>query len=356
LSLLGQSLSIKLRVPPHVQLKRSKWLGLFNLELGTEFMTKPEYFPSPPEGLIIDLVTPLTGAGTLDRAGVDRLAGRALPAADALLAGSPLAGEALDLPVEIRKELFAHLLPLVGGMAPLILGITGHSPEETRDLALWVLEEARRRRYSGPLFLADLPLWYHSNRGLPQGLKALLAEAQLPLILLNLPQVVRRRGARFKHLNIRTHVFKKAAGLPEIRGLIFQGEMRRFLHYHHAAAARPGFAFYETDEERFLTRPGAWGVVSGGAQLLPGAWRRVARACLHPEEGAEDPQGRYELWELSNRLRQVHQLSRGNPVALWKKALAAQGVLAGGAAGMDQELAPGVAADKLLDLLAGFAD
>ena len=317
-------------------------------------MTTKEPSLSPPEGLIIDLVTPLTGGGALDGDGLGRLVARVLPAADGLLAGSPLAGEALDLPLTTRKELCVHLLSLVGGRVPLFFGITGQNPEETRGLAAWVREEAGRQNYPGPLFLADLPLWYHSNRGLPQSCQSLLAATPLPLILLNLPQVVRRRGVRFKHLNIRTQVFKKIAALPEIRGLIYQGEMGRFLHYHHAAGARPGFAFYETDEARFLTRPGSWGVVSGGAQLLPGLWQRVARACLHPEDAADDPPRRYELWELSNRLQQVFQLSKGSPVALWKKVLSAWGVLAGPAIAAGT---PPVAAgldEKLLELLAGL--
>jgi dihydrodipicolinate synthase/N-acetylneuraminate lyase len=312
--------------------------------------------PTPPAGLIIDLVTPLTGAGVLDGPGVDRLLKRVLPWADGLLAGSPMAGEGLDLPLATRRELFAHLLAAVGGQVPLFFGITGDSPEETRDLAAWVRDEARRRRYGGPLFLADLPLWYHSNRGLPRNWQSLLAETELPLILLNLPGVVRRRGVMFKHLNIRTQVFKKLAALPGVLGLIYQGEMRRFLHYHHAAGPRPGFAFYETDEVRFLTRPGAWGVVSGGAQLLPAAWQRVTRACLHPEDTADDPARRYALWGLGNRLQQVSHLSQENSPALWKKALAAQGVISHSRAATDAP--PGIldATEKILELLAGFAD
>jgi dihydrodipicolinate synthase/N-acetylneuraminate lyase len=264
----------------------------------------------------------------------------------------------LELPREARQELFSHLLAAVGGQVPLFFGITGDTLEETRNLAAWVLEEARRRDYGGPIFLADLPLWYHSNRGLPQSFQSLLAEIPLPLILLNLPQAVRRQGVMFKHLNIRTQVFKKLAALPGIQGLIYQGEMRCFLHYNHAAGARPGlgFAFYETDEVRFLTRPGAWGVVSGGAQLLPRAWQRVTRACLHPEETADDPAQRYGLWDLGNRLQQVSHFCLGSPVALWKKVLAAQGVIS------FPEVAPGTPpgtpdeAKKLLELLAGFAD
>ena len=313
-------------------------------------------FPAPPEGLIIDLVTPLAGDGALDASGLERLVVRVLSGADGLLAGSPLAGEALDLPLATRRELFARLLPLVAGRVPIFFGITGATLEETRDLAAWVGEETRRQGYGGPLFLADAPLWHHSNRGLPQTCQALLAATPLPLILLNLPQVVRRRGVRFKHLNLRTQVFKKLAALPEVSGLIYQGEMRRFLHYHHAAAARPGFAFYETDEARFLTRPGAWGVVSGGAQLLPRAWQQVTRACLHPEEMADDPSRRFALWDLGNRLQQVSHFCRRHPVPLWKKVLAARGVISSPATTFGPVSGALEGAEKLLDLLDGFAE
>ena len=319
-------------------------------------MGNPSAFPTPPEGLIIDLVTPLTAGGALDAPGLERLVARVLPAADGLIAGSPLAGEALDLPLSTRRELFTHLLPLVAGRVPIFFGITGATLEETRDLAAWVREEDGRQHYPGPLFLADLPLWYHSNRGLPQSFQSLLAEIPLPLILLNLPRVVRRQGVMFKHLNIRTQVFKKLAALPEVHGLIYQGEMRRFLHYHHATAARPGFAFYETDEGRFLTRPGAWGVVSGGAQLLPRAWQRVTRACLHPEDAADDPPQRYALWDLGNRLQQVSHFCQNHPVALWKKALAAQGVISSPATAPGTTPGAPDTGKKLLELLAGFAD
>jgi len=313
---------------------------------------------TPPAGLIIDLVTPLTGGGALDNPGLDRLLQGVLPWADGLLAGSPLAGEGLDLPLEIRRELFAHLLAAVGGQVPLFFGITGATPGETKDLAVWVLKEARRRKYQGPLFLGDLPLWYHSNRGLPQLYQDLLAEVELPFILLNLPRAVRRRGVMFKHLNIRTQVFKKMVALPGILGLIYQGEMRRFLHYHHATGARTGFAFYETDEVRFLTRPGAWGVVSAGAQLLPEAWQRVTRACMHPEETADDPDRRLGLWDLGNRLQQVCQLSSGSSPALWKKALAAQGVISSATASASPTSSQTASetSKKILELVAGFAD
>ncbi len=287
----------------------------------------PDAPPAPPRGLIIDLVTPLHPDLSLDEASLGRLVDRVISQADGILAGSPDVGEALELPGPTRRRLLAVLLAAVGGRVPLFIGITGHSPEETRDLALAVSEACRRLDYGGAVYLVDLPLWYHSNRGLPQACRRLLEEASRPLVLLNLPQLISRRAPLFKRRNIRTHVFKKLAALPGVAGLIHQGGMRRFLNYHCAAAMRPGFAFYEADEENFLTRPGAWGVVSPGAQLFPAFWSLVTRVCLHPEEVAQDPELRLETWNLSQRLQKMSRSYRLRPAALIKSALAVQGLI-----------------------------
>ncbi len=287
----------------------------------------PDAAPAPPRGLIVELVTPLHPDLSLDEASLGRLLARVSSQADGILAGSPDVGEALELPGSTRRRLVAALLAAVRGRVPLFFGITGPSLEETRSLALAVHEECRRLGYRGPVYLADLPLWYHSNRGLPQAYRELLAEVPRPLVLLNQPQLINRRAPWLKRRNLRTHVFKKLAVLPGVAALIHQGELRRFLHYHAAAAARPGFAFYEADEENFLTRPGAWGVVSPGAQLFPAFWSLVTRVCLHPEEIAQDPELRLETWNLSHRLQKLARAWRLSPAALLKRALQAQGLL-----------------------------
>jgi dihydrodipicolinate synthase/N-acetylneuraminate lyase len=309
---------------------------------------------SPPEGLIIELVTPLTPAGDLDAASLSRLVDRTAGVAAALLVGGPEAGEGLALPREVRVNLFTQVLTSLNARRPIFCSITGSTPEETRDWALAVRKLRDSLDYRGQVFLADLPLWHHSNRGLPQFYQGWLEETGLPLILLNLPQVVSQRAFLFKHRNLRTHVLKKLAGLPMIKGMIYQGEMRRFLNYHLAAVARPTFAFYEADERRFLTRPGAWGVVSAGAQLYPAAWRRVTQACLHPEEIAEDFTARRQLWQESTRLLNLAGLYRPAPAPLLKAALVAQGILVSEAAAPGTALAPSPQKQKLLDFSAEF--
>lgn len=282
----------------------------------------------PPEGLVVELVTPLTPDGSLDETSFYRLLERVRPAADGLVLAGPAAGEGLAQSVPGKLALLRAALQFGLAPLPLFLSITGPTSEDTRQCARGVWEVLVRFPYDGPVFLADLPLWHHSNRGLPQFYRALLQEVPLPLVLLNLPAVVGRRAPLWKHRNLRTQVVKKLAGLPAVVGLIYDGSLRRFLNYHLASLARPLFAFYEADEVRFLTRPGAWGVVSAGAQLLPEVWRRVSRACLHPEEIGESVSRRQQLWEDSARLVHLARLYRAAPAALLKSALKDQGVLA----------------------------
>ena len=303
----------------------------------------------PPEGLIIELVTPLTLGGELDAAGLLRLVDRTAAVADALLVGGPEAGEGLALTREVRLNLITQTLNALRGPRPLFFCITGETPEETRELAGAVRKVTDSLKYPGQVFLTDLPLWYHSNRGLPQFYEKLLQETGLPLILLNLPEMVVQRAFLFKHRNLRTHVVKKLADLPMIMGMIYRGEMRRFLNYHLAAVARPTFFFYEADEHRFLTRPGAWGVVSGGAQLYPEAWQRVTQACLHPEDIAEDFDARHRLWQECSRLTNLAGLYRPAPAPLLKAALVAQGILASDAVAPDTPPPPPPQKQKLLD-------
>jgi len=309
-------------------------------------------FPSPPEGLVIELVTPLTTAGELDEPSLARLLDRVTAAADGLLLGGPETGEGLALPRQVRLNLTASVLAALRGRLPIFVGVTGSTPEETRNTALAVRRLLNRQGSAGQVFLADLPLWYHSNRGLPQFYQKLLAEVKLPLVLLNLPEVVNQRAYLFKHRNLRTQVVKKLAGLPMIPAMIYQGEMRRFLNYHLASVSRPTFVFYEADEHRFLTRPGAWGVVSCGAQLDPEAWRRVSRACLHPEEVSENPAVRRSLWEESSRLTHLAGLYRPAPAPLIKAALAARGVLASETTAPGTRPAPPPQKQRLLDFRA----
>src|SRR4030042_5358568 len=122
-------------------------------------MTISPNLPGPPEGLIMGLVPPRTASGELDAEGLGRLVEQVAPRADGLLAGGPAVGEGLELPQEVRRELLGHLLEILGGRLPLFFGITGPTGDDTRESARAVKAEILRRKYTGPTFLGDLPLW-----------------------------------------------------------------------------------------------------------------------------------------------------------------------------------------------------
>jgi dihydrodipicolinate synthase/N-acetylneuraminate lyase len=286
-----------------------------------------EGFMPLPEGLLIELATPMTTTGTLDRVSLVRLIDRVAPSAAALVAGCPGVGEALELPPAVRRELFDCLIGHLPPELPLLFGITGATEEETQSFAL-ELEEAIKQQPGGrPVYWVDLPLWWHSNRGLPQTYFKLGGRLSHPLVLMNHPHLIRAKAKPLKHVNLRTAVFKKMMIVPELAALIYRGEMGRFLHYCAATAARPEFILYEADEQRFLTRPGARGVVSAGAQLFPAIWRQVAKACLFPEDAVDLKKRRHLMWEWSNLLLKFYDLYQLYPAPLLKLGLHHQGVL-----------------------------
>ncbi|MDD3581290.1 MAG: dihydrodipicolinate synthase family protein [Desulfobacca sp.] len=284
-------------------------------------MSEVSATPALPAGLIIELVTPLTATGSLDAEGLGRLVDWVAPYAAGIVAGSPGLGEALGLPDSLRQELLSRLIELWPGPGPLFFGVTADTREKTWDLIQELEAAGQSRYYDYQVYWLDLPLWYHSNRGLPAYYQQLLTAVKHPLVLLNQPDFIQRRSKPWKHPNLRTAVFKKLTALPEIKGLIFRGEMSRFLNYHRAALSRPDFVLYEGNESRFLSRPGSHGLVSAGAQLFPAAWREVTRACQHPEDLAQQPSSPARLWQLSTELLRLAQCYESAPVALLKTAL-----------------------------------
>jgi dihydrodipicolinate synthase/N-acetylneuraminate lyase len=309
-----------------------------------------------PEGLLIELATPLTPAGALDQGSLVRLLDRVAPSAAALVAGSPGVGEALELPRSVRLELFSCLISHLPPNLPLFFGITGITPEDTQGFALQLEDELRRRPATRPVYWVDLPLLWHSNRGLPQTYHNLCRSLSHPLVLMNHPHLIRGKAKPLKHVNLRTAVFKKLSALPGVAALIYRGEMRRFLHYYSARAARPEFMLYEADERRFLSRPGARGLVSTGAQLFPAIWRQVAQACLCPEETEGLGRQRRQIWEWSDMLLRLQELYQHHPAPLLKLGLHHQGVFEFPAIWPSTPSYPAHLGERFLEFLDGVKD
>ncbi|MCK4390641.1 MAG: dihydrodipicolinate synthase family protein [Desulfobacterales bacterium] len=281
-----------------------------------------------PRGLICPLVTPLKTGDVLDVATLERLISQAGIGADALLLGDVFWGEGLALSLDTRIEMAMATLEIVQGKWPALITITSDAPETTLGLLAGIESFIERSDYTGSVFWVDYPIYYHSNRGLPQFYEAVARDTAIPLILGNHPGLMQSRKRRIKHKNIRTTVLKKLSGIDRIQGLIFSGSLKRSINYHKAVRHRRSFVFYDGDEAAFMKQPSSDGVVAGGANLLPQAWREITWSCLNRYDVQQQyPDHVSQIWETGVMVREFHDLYAKKPAAVLKRMLHVAGVL-----------------------------
>ena len=280
-----------------------------------------------PRGLIVDLITPLKKDGTIDDIGLGRLLDKTVPLAHAVLLAGPNGGEGKGMDLALRTELLEKALPLIRGRVPILVWVTQETPEKTKT-AVFTLKKTIDKKYAGPVFWVDTPLYYHSNRGLPSYYKDICSMVDEPFILHNDPGLIRGVAPPLKRNNIRTAILKELTGLKNIVGLIFSGSLDRAQHYQRATRARTSFRIYDGDETHFLDHPSMSGVVSVGANLAPGAWQSITRTSLHlGDDHLDCPDSIRQVWEQGRYLRGLKDIYQGTTVALVKKILSDIGII-----------------------------
>jgi dihydrodipicolinate synthase/N-acetylneuraminate lyase len=264
----------------------------------------------------------------LDVVTLDRLIGQAGIGAEALLVGDVFWGEGLVLCPETRIEMASAVLEIVQGKWPVFITITSDTSKATRDLLAKIESHVERSGYLGSVYWVDYPIYHHSNRGLPQFYEAMARDTAIPILLGNHPGLIQRPHKPIKHKNIRTSVLKRLSGVAQIQGLIFTGSLKRSMNYHKAVRHRRGFKFYDGDEAAFIRQPSSDGVVAGGGNLLPQAWRQITWSCLN----RYDVQRQYadhvsQIWETGVMVKEFHDLYAKKPAAVLKRMLHVAGVL-----------------------------
>jgi len=282
--------------------------------------------PYPPKGLIVALITPLNQEGRIEWESFRRLIDRAISCCDALMIGEGLIGEGLALPNPVRLELLRGSLEAVMGRKPLFLCPTAGTAEETVGNIAALSKVLKEDPGRGSFFWVDIPLWYHSNRKLPQFYQEWKESTPYPILLHNHPLLIGKRNRSLKRTNLRTAVLKRLAENEQIVGLIQSGDLKRTIHYQRAVRARRDFRFYDGDEGNFLNSPSSSGVVSGGANLLPSEWQEVVTASLNM---SEDPARNLLILKQSRKLRELSRVLQKNPARNLKVALHRLGWLAG---------------------------
>jgi dihydrodipicolinate synthase/N-acetylneuraminate lyase len=283
---------------------------------------------SLPRGHVIELVTPLTDDGRLDVAGLRRLVDRVRPWADAVWLAGVRAGELLTLSDQVWADVIRTGLELLEPRIPVLIGVTGADEATTRRRIEAAARLNRELSREAALMVADLPLYYHSNRGLPDVMAEWGRLAPGEVVLVNHPPAIKSLHKAAKHANIRTEVLKKMSALPVIGGLVYTGDHRRESNYRRAVRGRPDFLIYDYDELNFLGRPSSAGVVTIGGNLLPDVWRRLVDASLgRTGQVIRFADYQRQLLGWSNLARGLARLTAADPVRVLKRALRGQGII-----------------------------
>ncbi len=281
-----------------------------------------------PRGLIVDLITPLKSDGSVDGRGLGRLLDRIIPHAQAILLTGPGGGEGKDLELDQRLELVEKALVVIRDRVPVLIWITGDSEKKTRKALLSGKKVIERRGYQGQVFWVDTPLYYHSNRGLPDHCDEMCSMVDQPFILHNDPELIKGLGRPVKRNNIRTGILKELVCLEKLVGLIFQGSLERARNYQSASRRRANFRIYDGDETHFLDYPSMSGVVSIGANLTPKVWQRIAQSSLKLTGDKKDyPDSLRQVWKSGGFLRSLRDIYHQMPVSIVKGVLSEMGII-----------------------------
>ena len=280
-----------------------------------------------PRGLICSLALVPNPDNTDVFLGLESLITRLQPAVAGLFLDPMFwSPDASQCPVS--SSLLEEVIGMVVPGLPLWVRITGTSAEQTLHICRQLETVCRRLNYRGPLAWVDTPLFYHSNRGLPDHYRHLLADTEFSLIADNDPQLIRMIGDKAKRKNIRTAVMKKLAQEPRLVGLIHRGDLQRAMNYQRAVREHNNLLVYDGGESSFLQRPSASGVVSVGANLLPYEWRTVTLASLNLDDSHLEQGSRFRhLWESGQRVRTLLQYYDHAPARIIPAVLTAWGMI-----------------------------
>lgn len=172
-------------------------------------------------------------------------------------------------------EYLETLLPYLPADRPLLIHVSGSTREQTLHNIEQLEAFFGNRGPLRQLVWVDLPLRYHSNRGLPELYQQFQQLTAKPVLLENDPDRVRRFKGFGQRANIRTRILKSLAQSSSVIGLIHHGDLSRALHYSRAAAGNRHFKVLDGNEQHFLEYPSTSGLVSVTANLVPADWAKM---------------------------------------------------------------------------------
>ncbi|MCX6593658.1 MAG: dihydrodipicolinate synthase family protein [Acidobacteria bacterium] len=210
----------------------------------------------PKSGIIPPLATPLASPGTLDLAGLERVAERATAAGATGLFVLGTTGEAPSLPVRLKRELIQRTVAIAAGRVPVLVGLLEACVEDSLELADFAAAQGATGLVLTPPFyfpMTQAQLIGYAERLIPR--------LPLPVYLYNIPV--------FTKVLLEPETIAHLCQLPQVCGAKDSGgDLERFARTRKLV---PHLPLLWGPEERLLDAMdlGADGGVTGGANLFP---------------------------------------------------------------------------------------
>ncbi|MBT3198709.1 MAG: dihydrodipicolinate synthase family protein [Phycisphaerales bacterium] len=223
-------------------------------------MTRPDAeLPAPLRGVIPPLATPLIDTDTLDADGLERLIEHTLAGGVSGLFVMGTTGEGPSLGYDLRRELIAQTCRITAGRAPVLVGVTDPSLNESVSLAVHAAQCGAAGIVVAP------PFYFHASQAdLLQYIECLAGRSPLPIFLYNIPGCTKVPFA--------PETVRAAADIPGVVGIKDScGDIENFRQLTELLADRPDFTLIMGPDKLTgqAVMMGAHGAVNGGSNMFP---------------------------------------------------------------------------------------
>jgi 4-hydroxy-tetrahydrodipicolinate synthase len=227
-------------------------------------------------GIIVPLLTPLSGDGRVDEISLRNLANYVVDGGVNGIFVMGTTGEFQYLPFDEQRAAIEAVADEVGRRCLVVAGVTGNSMEETIRNATVI-----GSLHTPPHALVVAPLCYHSNRNLPQHMQRFAGLSGLPILLYNNIGIVARRWKRkdiIPELAGRMALLDNIVGIKDSSGNLEY--LSRILRYQS-----PAFRIFQGEETLILPalKKGADGAVPSMGNILPRLCAKLYNAYLESD-------------------------------------------------------------------------
>jgi 4-hydroxy-tetrahydrodipicolinate synthase len=225
--------------------------------------------PAALKGTGVAIITPFKKDGTVDFKSLENLINHLIKGKVEYIVALGTTGESVTLSKEEKREVVKHIVNVVNGRIPIVLGIGGNNTSE-------VVHSLKNTELSGiSTILSVCPAYNRPNQeGLYQHFAAVAKASPLPILLYNVPT---RTGCNLSdETTLRlAHEFKNIIGIKEASG--------NFTQVMNIIKNRPkNFLVISGDD--LITLPliacGADGVISVVANAYPKDFSEMTRQAL----------------------------------------------------------------------------